>query len=64
MDREDLTAFLFGGRNNGYAILKQMGDTMTATLKDITANEADAVKTYDQLMKAETAEVEATQCRI
>jgi len=58
VDREDLTAFLSGGTNNGYApqsgaitgILKQMGDTMTATLKDITATEDDAVKTYDQLM--------------
>jgi len=40
-------------------ILKQMGDTMTATLKDVTATEDDAVKTYDQLMKAKTAEVEA-----
>jgi len=58
VDREDLTAFLSSGTNNGYApqsgaitgILKQMGDTMTATLKDITANGDHAVKTYDQLM--------------
>ena len=39
--------------------LKQMGDTMTATLTDITGAEAGSGKTYDQLMKAKTAEVEA-----
>jgi len=67
VDRDDLTAFLSGGTNNGYApasgaitgILKQMGDTMTATLKDVTASEDDSLKTYDQLMKAKTAEVQA-----
>merc|ERR1719159_1404743 len=32
---------------------------MAATLKDITATEGEAIKTYDQLMKAKTAEVEA-----
>jgi len=32
---------------------------MTATLTDITGVEADSGKTYDQLMKAKTAEVEA-----
>jgi hypothetical protein len=61
VDREDLTAFLSGGSNNGYApqsgaitgILKQMGDTMSATLKDVTATEEEAKKTYD------AAEVEA-----
>ena len=67
VDREDLTAFLSGGSNNGYApqsgaitgILKQMGDTMSATLKDVTATEEEAKKTYDELTKAKTAEVEA-----
>ena len=67
IDREDLTAFLSGGTNNGYApqsgaitgILKQMGDTMTATLNDITGTEDEAKTTYDQLMKSKTAEVEA-----
>jgi len=65
VDREDLTSFLAG--SSGYApqsgaivgILKQMGDTMKATLKDITATETEAIATYDQLMKAKTAEVEA-----
>merc|ERR1719159_1540124 len=58
VDREDLTSFLAG--SSGYApqsgaivgILKQMGDTMKATLKDITATETEAIATYDQLMKA------------
>ena len=67
IDREDLTAFLSGGTNNGYApasgaitgILKQMGDTMTATLKDLTDTETASVATFDQLIKAATAEVEA-----
>jgi len=67
VDREDLTAFLAGGDSHGYApqsgaitgILKQMGDTMTATLKDVTDAENEAIATYDQLMKAKTAEVDA-----
>jgi len=32
---------------------------MTATLKDVTAAEDDAIKTYDELMKSKTAEVDA-----
>jgi len=67
VDRDDLTAFLSGGTNNGYApasgaitgILKQMGDTMTATLKDITATEDEALATFDSLIKAKTQEVQA-----
>merc|ERR1719498_798582 len=67
VDREDLTAFLSGGDSHGYApqsgaitgILKQMGDTMTATLKDVTDTENEAIATYDQLMKSKTAEVDA-----
>merc|ERR1719174_591318 len=67
VDREDLTAFLSGGDSHGYApqsgaitgILKQMGDTMTATLKDVTDEENEAIASYDELMKAKTAEVDA-----
>jgi len=63
VDREDLTAFL-SGTNTGpsdaiVGILKQMGDTMTATLKDISATEEASIKSFDQLMKAKTAEVES-----
>merc|ERR1719223_2201484 len=36
-----------------------MGDTMSATLNDITSTEDEAKATYDQLMKAKTSEVEA-----
>jgi len=65
VDREDLTSFLSGAST--YApqsgaitgILKQMGDTMAATLSDVTATENDAIKNYDALMKAKTAEVQA-----
>jgi len=65
VDREDLTSFLSGAST--YApqsgaitgILKQMGDTMAATLSDVSATEADAIKNYDALMKAKTAEVQA-----
>jgi chromosome segregation ATPase len=63
MDREELTAFLSGTSASPsdaiVGILKQMGDTMAATLKDVTATEEDAIKSFDQLMKAKTAEVQA-----
>jgi len=70
VDREDLTAFLSG--SSTYApqsgqivgILKQMGDTMTATLKDVTDAENASIATYDQLMKAKTAEVQALTASI
>merc|ERR1711957_1114734 len=65
VDREDLASFLSG--SSDYApqsgaitgILKQMGDTMTATLKDVSDTEQVAISTFDQLMKAKTAEVQA-----
>lgn len=65
VDREDLASFLSGSTD--YApqsgaitgILKQMSDTMTATLKDVTDTEQTAIQTFDQLMKAKTSEVEA-----
>jgi len=72
IDRQDLAAFLSGTQSNGYApqsgaisgILKQMGDTMTATLNDISNEEGESVKNYDQLMKAKTAEVDALTASI
>lgn len=72
VDRDDLTAFLAGGDSHGYApqsgaitgILKQMGDTMTATLADITHTEESSVKTFDQLVKAKTAEINALTAKI
>jgi chromosome segregation ATPase len=70
VDRQDLTAFLSG--SSDYApqsgaivgILKQMGDTMEATLKDITATEKEAKASYDGLIKAKTAEVDALTASI
>merc|ERR1712166_1047986 len=64
-DREELTAFLSG--TQGYApasgqitgILKQMKDTMVASLGESTANENSAIKSYDGLMAAKTKEVSA-----
>jgi chromosome segregation ATPase len=71
-DRHDLTSFLSGGDSDGYApqsgaitgILKQMGDTMAATLDDITATEKAALKTFDELVKAKTAEIDACTAAI
>merc|ERR1719463_613174 len=64
-DRQDLLAFL--SSNSEYApasgeivgILKQMGDEMTADLKEIIAAEEASVKTYDELMAAKKKEVNA-----
>jgi chromosome segregation ATPase len=72
VDRDDLTAFLSGSTNNGYApqsgaitgILKQMGDTMQATLTDLTNTENAAKKTYDELIRAKTDEVDALTASI
>jgi len=63
-DREMLTAFL--SQSQGYApqsgqivgILKQMKDTMEATLADITAAEEEAIKNFDGLMAAKKKELE------
>jgi len=64
-DREELTSFL--SAKQGYApasgqitgILKQMQDTMTKNLNDITAAENEAITSYDGLMAAKAKEVEA-----
>jgi len=64
-DREELTSFLSGAEN--YApqsgqitgILKEMSDTMTASLNDATADENSSIKSYEGLMAAKTKEVDA-----
>jgi outer membrane murein-binding lipoprotein Lpp len=64
-DREELTSFLSGAEN--YApqsgqitgILKEMSDTMTASLNDATADENSSIKSYEGLMAAKTKEVNA-----
>jgi len=61
--QEEVFAFL--SQRNGYApqsgeitgILKQMGDTMAATLADGTATENDAIATYNGLIAAKKKEV-------
>merc|ERR1719311_1900866 len=70
VDRQDLTSFLSG--SSDYApqsgaitgILKQMGDTMAATLDDITATEKASLKTFNELVKAKTAEIDACTAAI
>merc|ERR1719265_959442 len=72
VDREDLTSFLAGESTNAYApqsgqitgILKQMSDTMSATLADITKTEEASLATFDQLVKAKTEEIDALTAAI
>jgi len=63
-DRQDLVAFLSSTQGNGYApasgqivgILKELGETMSKNLADVTADENEAIETYDGLMKAKAKE--------
>merc|ERR1740123_3056770 len=65
MDQETVTAFL--SQNSEYApqsseiigILKQMGDTMGANLGSATSDEQAAIKTFEGLIKAKKAEIDA-----
>merc|ERR1719493_227979 len=65
-----LTAFL--SQSQGYApqsgqivgILKQMKDTMEATLADVTATEEAAIKNFDALMAAKKKELETNTAAI
>jgi len=66
-DREVLTEFLEGSSSDGYApasgqivgVLKQMLDTMSNDLAELTSQEAESIKDFDALVKAKTAEIEA-----
>merc|ERR1719162_2349465 len=64
-DREELTSFLSGSSSYAPAsgqitgILKQMRDTMVASLGESTADENNAIKNYEGLMAAKTKEVNA-----
>merc|ERR1719265_135773 len=70
VDREDLTSFLAG--DSSYApqsgqitgILKQMSDTMSATLADITKTEEASLETFNQLVEAKTEEIDALTAAI
>jgi len=71
-DRNELMAFLSGSDSSEYApssgevtgILKTMGDEMAAGLKDSTAAEEAAIKSYEDLMAAKTKEVNALSAAI
>merc|ERR1740123_1814197 len=71
-DRQTLTSFLSASEESSYApqsgqivgILKQMGDTMAADLASATKTEEEAIKTYDDLMAAKKAEVDALTAAI
>merc|ERR1719353_1452091 len=66
-DREELVSFLSGTETGEYApksgeitgILKEMKDTMSKSLSEAEAAEADSVKSYEELMAAKTKEVNA-----
>merc|ERR1740138_1848263 len=65
-ERRDVLAFFSAQRNSDDApssgdivgILKQMSDTMAASLKETTATETAAVKTYESLVSAKEKEVD------
>ena len=64
-DRVDLTAFLDGGGKGApncgqiLGILKRMGDTMHATLEDVTNAENGAIARHEGIMKQYIADVDA-----
>merc|ERR1719161_2206798 len=69
MDRDMLTSYLTQGQGDasGYApqsgqitgILKQMTDTMEASLATATSEEKTAIKDFDSLVSAKTKEINA-----
>jgi len=69
-DQETITAFL--SQSSSYApqsgeilgILKQMGDTMAATLADATKTEEEAIASYEGLMAAKKKETDALTATI
>jgi chromosome segregation ATPase len=67
-DRQQVVSFLSGNPfSHGYAaqsgqivgILKQMGDSMSTTLAEMMAAEEKAVLTFNELVRAKTAEIDA-----
>merc|ERR1719188_2706835 len=67
VDRDMMTSFLTQGQGQSYApasgqitgILKQMIDTMEASLATATEEETSSVKDYEGLMAAKTKEINA-----
>ena len=68
IDRDDITSFLSSDSSAPSdaitGILKQMGDTMTASLGDSTSTEEDSIKTFDELVAAKTKEIDALTASI
>jgi len=66
-DRQEIVSFLSGEQSEEYApksgeivgILKQMTDTMTKDLADLTADENSSKKSFEELIAAKTKEVGA-----
>merc|ERR1719377_94205 len=66
-DRENVLSFLSGGHGAEYVpasgeitgILKEMLSTMSKSLSEAESQEADSVKTYEELMAAKSKEVGA-----
>jgi len=66
-DREAVVSFLSGGQGAEYVpasgeitgILKEMKDTMSKSLAESEAQEADSVKSYEELMSAKNKEIAA-----
>ena len=63
-DRDTITAFLAEDDDSAASgqilgILKQMQDTMTASLGDATASENDSIKTFDELVASKNKEIDA-----
>jgi len=67
LDRHDVTSFLTNentGSGQIVGILGAMGDTMKKTLADVVASEEASIKSYDELIKAKTSEVDALTAAI
>jgi len=72
LTRQELLAFLSGSQSSEYApqsgeitgILKQMGDEMDKTLADATAEEKEAIQTFEALMAAKKKELATLQVQI
>lgn len=66
-DRQTVMAFLTGSEATEYnpssgevtGILKEIGDTMKASLKDLRAQEKTAIQNFEELMTAKKKEVDA-----
>jgi len=65
VDRDDLTSFLSSDQTYAPAsgaitgILKQMSDTMVASLGDATGSEDESIKNFDELVASKNKEIDA-----